>query len=116
MSESSSGGLRTGAETGDNGMSLRGTPLHSLVHSRRGCGWGGEHRAKKDKDLTKWWARYCESTGDLEKATECYTTANDYMALVCAAGIVGAPALWPRPHCEGIYLHERAFATNLLTN
>jgi len=37
---------------------------------------------KEDPELTKWWARYCESTDDLDKALECYTRAGDHLALV----------------------------------
>jgi hypothetical protein len=37
---------------------------------------------KKDKDLTKWWARYCESNGETEKALDCYQAAEDYLSLV----------------------------------
>ena len=42
-----------------------------------------------DPKLTKWWARYCESVGEYEKALLGYQAANDYLSLVrvyCAQG------------------------------
>jgi hypothetical protein len=29
-------------------------------------------QSSQDKELMKWWAKYCESHGSLEKALECY--------------------------------------------
>ena len=40
-------------------------------------------------ELTRWWARYCESAGDYEKALHGYQAAGDYLSLVrtyCAQG------------------------------
>lgn len=40
-------------------------------------------------ELTRWWARYCESSGDYEKALHGYQAAGDYLSLVrtyCAQG------------------------------
>jgi len=42
-----------------------------------------------DPKLTKWWARYCESVGEFEKALGAYQAANDFLSLVrvyCAQG------------------------------
>eukprot|EP00793_Prasinoderma_coloniale_P002837 PRCOL_00002319-RA len=42
-----------------------------------------------DKGLSKWWARFCESTGAYDKAMECYEAASDALSLVrmyCAQG------------------------------
>ena len=41
------------------------------------------------RELTRWWARYCESAGDYEKALHGYQAAEDYLSLVrtyCAQG------------------------------
>mmetsp|Transcript_19068 Transcript_19068/g.64920 ORF Transcript_19068/g.64920 Transcript_19068/m.64920 type:complete len:1396 (+) Transcript_19068:174-4361(+) len=35
-----------------------------------------------DKELLKWWARYCESNGDLAKALTHYSAAEDWLSLV----------------------------------
>lgn len=45
-------------------------------------------RANNPK-MTKWWARYCESVSEFEKALHGYQAANDYLSLVrvyCAQG------------------------------
>lgn len=34
------------------------------------------------KELAQWWARYCESNGDLSRAAGCYKAAGDHLALV----------------------------------
>ena len=36
----------------------------------------------RDRDLIKWWARYCESIGDVPRAVAAYTTVQDQVALV----------------------------------
>ena len=41
------------------------------------------------RELTRWWARYCESAGDYEKALHGYQASGDYLSLVrtyCAQG------------------------------
>ena len=35
-----------------------------------------------DAKLTKWWARFCESVGDLERALDAYQAAGDHLSLV----------------------------------
>ena len=40
-------------------------------------------------ELTRWWARYCESSGEFEKALHGYQAAGDFLSLVrtyCAQG------------------------------
>ena len=42
-----------------------------------------------DAKLTKWWARFCESVGDLERALDAYQAAGDHLSLVrvyCSRG------------------------------
>ena len=42
-----------------------------------------------DAKLTKWWARFCESVGDLERALDAYQAAGDHLSLVrvyCSQG------------------------------
>lgn len=35
-----------------------------------------------NKQLTVWWARYCESRGDIQRALDCYEKAADTLSVV----------------------------------
>lgn len=35
-----------------------------------------------NKQLTVWWARYCESRGDIKRALACYEKAGDALSIV----------------------------------
>jgi len=36
----------------------------------------------EDRELTRWWAQYCESAGMADRALQCYQDAGDHLALV----------------------------------
>ena len=100
------GGHRSGQHGGqhppqDHALQPRQAPRVHRGRQRRYIGVRGERQSRgggacsnyvggaADPKLTKWWARYCESVGEFEKALGAYQAARDFLSLVrvyCAQG------------------------------